>query len=86
MANRQTNAADVSAVEQRTAPTPPNSRGRERRDAEKKMKSLERRKATLSEKIVASSDFAAQSTWGAELNLVTRDLAIAEAQWLALLE
>ncbi len=86
VANRQTNAADVSAVEQRTAPTPPNSRGRERRDAEKKMKSLERRKATLSEKIVASSDFAAQSTWGAELNLVTRDLAIAEAQWLALLE
>lgn len=86
ISGQRDNATDVSALTPAASAAPVANLGRLRRDAEKKMQSLERRKVTLSEKIVASSDFSAQAKWGAELDAVCRDLATAEADWLALLE
>ena len=60
--------------------------GRQLRDAEKEMTRLERRRATLTAKIVATDDFAAQAHLGAELDQVRTDLATAEELWLTLLE
>ncbi|MBW4030785.1 MAG: ABC-F family ATP-binding cassette domain-containing protein [Acidobacteria bacterium] len=66
-------------------PTPSNvSRGRLLRDAEKDMTRLERRRATLSDKIATSSDYLEQAKWGAELEKVLKDLAVAEEHWLTL--
>jgi ATP-binding cassette subfamily F protein uup len=84
ISSQRDNATDVSALDSPSTSAPVANLGRLRRDAEKKMNSLERRKSTLSEKIVASNDFAAQKNWGAELDAVCRDLAVAEAAWLAL--
>ena len=60
--------------------------GRQLRDAEKEMTRLERRRATLTAKIVATDDFAAQAHLGAELDQVRTDLATAEELWLTRLE
>jgi ATP-binding cassette subfamily F protein uup len=62
------------------------SRGRQLRDAEKNMTQLARRKATLSEKIVASSDFNEQVKLGAQLDQVCHELELAEELWLSLHE
>jgi ABC transport system ATP-binding/permease protein len=59
-------------------------RGRALRDAEKDMARLERRKTTLTEKLVKSSDREEQTRWGAELATVQKELALAEEHWLTL--
>ena len=64
--------------------TPSVSRGRLLREAEKVMTRLERRRVTLSEKIAASSEYLEQAKWGAELEVVLKELAAAEEHWLAL--
>jgi len=59
-------------------------RGRLLRDAEKDLSRLERRRATLGDKIAASADYLEQAKLGAELEKVLRDLAAAEEHWLSL--
>jgi ABC transport system ATP-binding/permease protein len=61
-------------------------RGRLLRDAEKDMTRLERRRVTLSSRIAASTDYVEQTRWGAELEEVLADLAVAEERWLDLLD
>ena len=82
------NDANGSAPAPNGAVAPPAasnaSRGRLLREAEKVMTRLERRRVTLSDKISASSDYLEQAKWGAELELVLKDLAAAEENWLAL--
>jgi ATP-binding cassette subfamily F protein uup len=60
------------------------SKGRLLRDAEKDMKRLERKRATVGDKIAASSDYLEQARLGVELEQVLKDLAIAEEYWLNL--
>jgi len=62
------------------------SRNKLLREAEKEMARLERKRATLMDKIAAASDYQVQSTLGAELDGVLRDLAVAEETWLELAE
>ena len=59
-------------------------RGRLLRDAEKDISRLERRRATLGDKIAASSDYLEQAKLGGELEKVLLDLAAAEEHWLSL--
>lgn len=59
-------------------------RGRQLRDAEKDMTRLERRRATLGDKIAQSRDYHEQARLGAQLEQVLRDLAAAEEHWLSL--
>jgi ATP-binding cassette subfamily F protein uup len=59
-------------------------RGRLLRDAEKEMASLGRRRATLMEKILASSDHVEQARLGGELATVQKALDGAEEKWLSL--
>ncbi len=61
-------------------------RGRQLRDAEKEMARLERRKATLTKKLLASTEHTDQSRLGAELNGVQSALSAAEEHWLSLIE
>ena len=61
-------------------------RGRLLRDAEKEMSRLGRRKATLSAKILSSSDHVEQKKLGAELDQVQKALDVAEENWLSLAE
>ncbi len=77
-------AATASAGATTAAPRVP--RGRLLREAEKDMTRLERRRATLSDKIAASSDYLEQAKWATELATVVRDLAAAEDRWLSLAE
>jgi len=60
--------------------------GRQIRDAEKEMMRLERRRSSLTEKIVASVDHAEQSKLGSELVDLLSDLNQAEERWLGLVE
>jgi hypothetical protein len=60
--------------------------GRQIRDAEKEMMRLERRRSSLTEKIVASSDHGEQSKLGSELADLLSDLNEAEDRWLGLVE
>jgi ATP-binding cassette subfamily F protein uup len=59
-------------------------RGRLIRDAEKEMSRLARRRNTLTEKILATSDHVEQARLGADLETVQKALSAAEDQWLAL--
>jgi ATP-binding cassette subfamily F protein uup len=77
-------AATASAGATTAAPRVP--RGRLLREAEKDMTRLERRRATLSDKIAASSDYLEQAKWATELATVVQDLAAAEDRWLSLAE
>jgi ABC transport system ATP-binding/permease protein len=61
-------------------------RGRQLRDAEKEMARLERRKATLTEQLLATTKQADQSRLGAQLNDVQRALSAAEEHWLSLVD
>ncbi|MCL5076598.1 MAG: ATP-binding cassette domain-containing protein [Actinobacteria bacterium] len=61
-------------------------RGRQLRDAEKEMTRLDRRRATLTDKILASDDHKSQAVLGAELERVQQELSVAEERWLALYE
>ncbi len=61
-------------------------RGRQLRDAEKEMARLERRKSTLTDKLLAASDHTVQTKLGAELFDVQEALAAAEDLWLSLHE
>ncbi|HEV7958955.1 MAG TPA: ABC-F family ATP-binding cassette domain-containing protein [Acidimicrobiales bacterium] len=61
-------------------------RGRQLRDAEKEMVRLERRKATLTKKLLATTEHTDQSRLGAELSDVQSALNAAEEQWLSLIE
>jgi predicted nucleic acid-binding Zn-ribbon protein len=65
---------------------PAASRTKQLRDLEKTVARLERRRATLMEKVGASSDFKEQATLGAELQQLLSELAQAEEDWLALAE
>ncbi|MDH2902443.1 MAG: ABC-F family ATP-binding cassette domain-containing protein [Actinomycetota bacterium] len=60
------------------------SKGRLLRDAEKDMQRLERKRATLGDKIAASADYLEQNRLGAELEQVLKDLVVAEEYWLNL--
>ncbi len=79
-----TATAAAGTTEAAAAPGVP--RGRLLREAEKDMTRLERRRATLSDKIAASSDYLEQAKWAAELTTVVQDLAAAEDRWLSLAE
>jgi ATP-binding cassette subfamily F protein uup len=68
------------------ATTPDVSRGRQLRDAEKEMARLERRKSTLTNKLLATTDHTVQARLGGELSEVQTALAAAEDQWLTLNE
>jgi len=67
-------------------PTSKVPRGRLLRDAEKEMTRLDRRRTTLTDKILATDDYTAQAKLGAELEEVRKSLAIAEDHWLTLHE
>jgi ATP-binding cassette subfamily F protein uup len=73
------------------SPTPsgdapdPVSRGRLLRDAEKDVTRLERRKVTLTQKLLATTDHTEQTRLGSELADVQRSLHSAEEHWLSLL-
>jgi len=58
--------------------------GRQIRDAEKEMSRLERRRNTLTEKILASHEHKEQARLGGELADVQKALAVAEEYWLTL--
>jgi ATP-binding cassette subfamily F protein uup len=73
-------ASDV-VVDAATVP-----KGRALRDAEKEMTRLERRRRTLEEKILLTSDYEHQRRLGTELDEVGSALAAAEDRWLALQE
>jgi ABC transport system ATP-binding/permease protein len=62
------------------------SRGRQLRDAEKEMARLERRKSTLTDKLLAATDHLVQVRLGVELSDVQTALATAEDNWLSLNE
>jgi len=66
--------------------TPGVSRGRQLRDAEKEMSRLERRRKSLHEKLLASSEHEEQSRLGRELATVQSELDNAESSWLALVD
>jgi ATP-binding cassette subfamily F protein uup len=72
--------------ESRQARSPNAPLGRQIRDAEKLMASLERRRATLSAKIMASSDHGEQTKLGVELTKVLDDLNSVEEHWLTLIQ
>jgi ATP-binding cassette subfamily F protein uup len=61
-------------------------RGRQLRDAEKEMTRLERKRNTLTEKILASDDFTEQMRLGGELEKVRKSLSAAEDNWLSFFE
>jgi ABC transport system ATP-binding/permease protein len=61
-------------------------RGRQLRDAEKEMARLERRKATLTKKLLATTEHVDQNRLGAELSDVQSALSAAEEHWLSLIE
>jgi ATP-binding cassette subfamily F protein uup len=61
-------------------------RGRQLRDAEKEMSRLERRKSTLTYKLLATTDHTVQARLGTELSGVQAALAAAEDHWLSLSE
>ena len=61
-------------------------RGRQLRDAEKEMTRLDRRRTTLTDKILSSDDHKSQAVLGAELESVQQALSVAEERWLALHE
>ena len=63
----------------------PVSRGRLLRDAEKDVTRLERRKVTLTQKLLATTDHTEQTRLGSELADVQRSLHSAEEHWLSLL-
>jgi ABC transport system ATP-binding/permease protein len=61
------------------------SRGRQLRDAEKDVSRLERRKVTLTKKLLDTADHTQQTTLGVELADVQKALHAAEEHWLSLL-
>jgi len=58
--------------------------GRQIRDAEKEMSRLERRRKTITDKILASHDHTEQTRLGTELADVQKALGLAEEYWLTL--
>ena len=72
------------AVTAPVAPTAP--RGRQLRDAEKEMSRLDRRRNTLTAKLLNTDDHVEQSRLGAELDDVRSALRAAEDTWLTLAE
>jgi ATP-binding cassette subfamily F protein uup len=60
--------------------------GRQLRDAEKEMIRLDRRKKTLTEKLLSTFDHAEQANLGIELTAVQAALTVAEEIWLSLLQ
>jgi ATP-binding cassette subfamily F protein uup len=60
------------------------SRGRQIRDAEKDMSRLERRKESLTKKLLAASTHLDQTRLGVELASVQNELSVAEEHWLSL--
>jgi ATP-binding cassette subfamily F protein uup len=61
-------------------------RGRQLRDAEKDVTRLERRKVTLTKKLLDTTDHTEQTRLGSELADVQRSLLHAEEHWLSLLD
>jgi ATP-binding cassette subfamily F protein uup len=61
-------------------------RGRQLRDAEKDVTRLERRKVSLTKKLLETTDHAEQTRLGSELGDVQRSLHHAEELWLSLLD
>lgn len=76
-----TNGSGATGAEASDVP-----KGRQLRDAEKEMARLERRKSTLTDKLLATSDHTLQTKLGAELSDVQTALAAAEDLWLSLHE
>ena len=68
------------------APAKASSNGKVLRDASKDVARLERRRTSLNEKIMSSSDLAEQTKLGSELSDVLQALARAEDYYLSLLD
>jgi ATP-binding cassette subfamily F protein uup len=66
--------------------SPVQSRGRQLRDAEKDMSRLERRRSSITTKLLASVDHEEQARLGIELETVQKALTSAENLWLALVD
>jgi ATP-binding cassette subfamily F protein uup len=83
-------ARAMSGVSSRAAPSEGASdsvpRGRQLRDAEKDVTRLERRKVSLTKKLLETADHSEQSRLGSELAEVQRSLHTAEELWLSLLD
>ena len=60
--------------------------GRQIRDAEKEMARIERRRSTITQKIVASLDHVEQAKLSSELAQLLKELSAAEERWLSLVE
>ena len=69
-----------------SGPEPSVPRGRRLRDAEKEIARLERRRSSLNDKILSSSDHREQADFGTELDEIRRALTTAEDLWLSLSE
>ncbi len=79
-----TATADRRDASGATAPGVP--RGRQVREAEKEMARLERRRSTLTDQLLATTDHTVQVRLGVELADVQAALATAEDRWLSLIE
>lgn len=77
-------AAAPAAAEPATSSAIP--RGRQVRDAEKEMSRLDRKRSTLTEKILATDDYSQQTSLGIELEIVQQLLTTAENHWLTLIQ
>jgi ATP-binding cassette subfamily F protein uup len=88
IANTTTSSAGAALPTGASAPVATSNvpLGRQIREAEKEMSRLERRRATITEKIVASPDHGEQSKLGSELSDLLRELNAAEERWLGLVE
>jgi ATP-binding cassette subfamily F protein uup len=83
-------ARAMSGATSKTAPSGDASdsvpRGRQLRDAEKDVTRLERRKVSLTQKLLTTTNHTEQTRLGSELADVQRSLQVAEEHWLNLLD
>jgi len=70
----------------KSSSSPVQSRGRQLRDAEKEMSRLDRRRSSITTKLLASGDHEEQARLGAELETVQKALTSAEDLWLTLVD
>ena len=77
-------SSDEADAETSVSAAPYVPTGRQIRDAEKEMSRLERRRKTITDKILASHDHTEQTRLGTELADVQKALGLAEEYWLTL--
>jgi ATP-binding cassette subfamily F protein uup len=81
--NTQGTGGDVTT---KSSSSPVQSRGRQLRDAEKEVSRLERRRSSITTKLLASVDHEEQARLCAELETVQKALTSAEDLWLTLVD